>query len=119
MAYVPEKPIPFIANKPQRVNLQRIEFTFSGLFTFDCFKSDRELAPVEMMAYFHRTVSGAVTLASTWIKTYPKVLEGLHQWVPTSLPRFQELLIEAQIEAGMRKEDREDRANVREVAQGY
>lgn len=119
MVYAPDKPIPFIPNKPQHVNLQRIEFTFSGLFTFDCFKSDRELAPVEMMAYFHRTQSGAVTLASTWIKTYPKVLEGLHQWAPTYLPRFQELLIEAQIEAGLRQEANEDRHNVREVARGY
>lgn len=109
-----------VANlKTPNVKLESVEFTFGGLFTFDCFKNDRELAPVAMRAYFYVTPSGCVSIASLWVKDHPKALEGLAQWTDVRLPRFQTVLIEAQIEDGLRKERSEDARNVREVAEGY
>jgi hypothetical protein len=102
--------------KLQNLKLQTVEFTFSGLFTFDVFNTERELSPVPMMANFYVTPSGVVSIASLWIKGR---ICDLPQWQPVHLPRFQVVLIEAQIEDGLRKERDEDARNVREVAQGF
>jgi len=102
--------------KPLQIKLEKVEFTFSGLFTFDCFKSERELSPVPMMAYYYAMQSGAVSVASLWTKRW---IGELAQWQPVHLPRFQVVLIEAQIEDGLRKEREEDSRNVREVAGGF
>lgn len=102
--------------KPQNLKLETVEFTFGGLFTFDSFKSEAELSPVKMMANFYRTPSGAVSIASLWIQEY---IQDMTQWKVTRLPRFQERLIEHQIEDGLRKEQDEDAKNVREVAEGF
>ena len=98
------------------VKLDKVEFTFGGVFAFDSFKSDVELSPVRMMAYFYRTPSGAVSIASLWIKEYD---HDMPQWKVTRLPRFQERLIENSIEDGLRKEDEEDARSIREVAEGF
>lgn len=101
---------------PLTVKLEQVEFTFGGLFTFDCFKTERELSPVRLMAYFYAMPSGAVSIASLWEK---KWIGERHQWQPVKLPRFQEVMIEAQIEDGLRKEREEDARNVREAAAGF
>jgi hypothetical protein len=98
------------------LKLQTVEFTFGGLFTFDVFKTERELSPVPMMANFYVTPGGAVSIASLWVKRW---IGELTQWQPVHLPRFQVVLIEAQIEDGLRKERDEDARNVREVARGF
>lgn len=101
--------------KPLDVKLDMIEFTFGGLFTFDCFESDSELAPVRLQACFYVLKSGAVSIASVWVN------EGTKDhpfWIVTSLPRWQIELVEKSIAAGLRKERQKDARNVLEAAWG-
>lgn len=97
-------------NLAPKTELHKVEFTFSGVFTFDCFGSDREAGPEPMMAYYCLRPSGTVAMASTWIRNEDK------QWVFTRLPQWLEKLIEEQIAAGLRKERAQQAASMRETA---
>ena len=97
-------------NKAPMTELHKVEFTFSGVFTFDCFGSDREAGPEPMMAYYCLRPSGTVTMASIWIRNKDK------QWITTKLPRWQEVMIENVIEDGLRKEGVAYRERIRAEA---
>lgn len=96
------------------MKLQQIYFTFGGLVTFDCFQTDAEIEPTPMMAYYWVSAGGVVTIASLWVNSGT---EKAPMWVTTRLPRFQQRIIENQIEDGLRTERDQNIRNVREVAE--
>jgi hypothetical protein len=91
--------------KPLDVHLDKVEFAFGGLFTFDAWQSEAELGPIPMMAYFYKLRSGAVSVASLWVNEGTKTKP---QWIDVRLPKFQVELIERSIAAGVEKEQSED-----------
>lgn len=91
--------------QPLDVCLDKIEFTFGGMFTFDAWQSEAELGPLPMMAYFYKLPGGTVSVASLWVNQGTK---SLPRWIDVRLPKFQVELIERSIAAGVAKEQAED-----------